>query len=257
MITSIAFKNNEDMLMGSSKKIYEAAIKVLVNTLKSGNNNCAQIQEKLNVLSKQLITIETEMTAVSDRLKRTASGASDEFKRWRKDMRAKVYGGCAASILLTPAATVACYSIAAAALETEIAKYKREVEAFVKDFNSWSETFTALATMAGQASAVSKEWYVKVVDFKNVIESQYNLISGTADVLYLSHDLRSEISNQLNILITECDKIIEDTTGRLESQDESQLFKMPMKVTEEVVESLPEEAKEAAGAKITSDMIFN
>lgn len=43
LITGIAFKNNEDMLMGSSKKIYEAAIKVLVNTLKSGNQNCAQI----------------------------------------------------------------------------------------------------------------------------------------------------------------------------------------------------------------------
>jgi len=169
MITSIAFKNNEDMLMGSSKKIYEAAIKVLVNTLKSGNANCAQAQEKLNTLSKQLIKIETEMTAISDRLKRTAKGASEEFKKWRKDMRAKVYGGCVASILTTPAGMVACYSIAAGVLESEIAKYKRQVEAFQKDFESWAKTFTALATMAGDASKVSKEWYVKTVDFKNII----------------------------------------------------------------------------------------
>jgi len=183
------------------------------------------------------------MGAISDRLKRTASGASDEFKRWRKDMRAKVYGGCAASVIAGPGGLVACYSIAAGVLESEIAKYKRETEAFVKDFTDWSETFSTLSMMAGQASAVSKEWYTKVVDFKNVIEAQYNLISGTADVLYLDHSLRQEISNQLNTLITECDKIIADTTGRLEAQDESQLFQMPQKVTAEEVEEMPEEAK--------------
>jgi len=109
------------------------------------------------------------MTAISDRLKRTAKGASEEFKKWRKDMRAKVYGGCVASILTTPAGVVACYSIAAGVLESEIAKYKRQVEAFQKDFESWAKTFTALATMAGDASKVSKEWYVKTVDFKNII----------------------------------------------------------------------------------------
>jgi len=191
MITGIAFKNNEDMLMGNSKKIYEAAIKVLVNTLKSGNDNCAAAEAKLNTLSKQLITIETEMKSVADRLKRTASGASEEFKEWRKDMRAKVYGGCAASIVLIHVGgPIACYAIAAGVLESEIAKYKRETEAFVKDFNEWAESFTTLSTMAGQASAVSKEWHTKVIDFKNVIESQYNLIQGTQDVLYLSHDLR-------------------------------------------------------------------
>lgn len=69
--------------------------------------------------------------------------------------------------------------------------------------------------MAGDASKVSKEWYVKTVDFKNIIQNQYDLISGTADVLYLSHDLRQEIANQLVTLVTECDKIIKDTTGRL------------------------------------------
>jgi len=41
MITSIAFKAKEDMLEGRNKAIYTAAIKVLVNTLKSGNANCA------------------------------------------------------------------------------------------------------------------------------------------------------------------------------------------------------------------------
>jgi len=62
-------------------------------------------------------------------------------------MRAKVYGGCAASIIFGPA-VVACYGIAAAALESEIASYKRETEAFVTEFNSWSETFSGLSTMA-------------------------------------------------------------------------------------------------------------
>lgn len=41
MITSIAFKANKDMLEGRDKAVYEAAIKVLVNTLKSANDNAA------------------------------------------------------------------------------------------------------------------------------------------------------------------------------------------------------------------------
>lgn len=133
------------------------------------------------------------MSGIADRLKRTAAGASEEFKQWRKDMRAKVYGGCAASIIAGPA-VIACYSIAAGVLESEIAKYQRETEAFVKDFTAWSETFSSLSMMAGQASAVSKKWFTKVTDFKNVIQSQYDLISGTADILYLDTSMRMMIS---------------------------------------------------------------
>jgi len=169
MITAVAFKKNQDMLEDREKSIYEAAIKVLVNTLKSGNNNAAIIQEKLYTLSQQLITIETQMTAVSDRLRKSAEGKSKEFEDWKKDMRAKVYGGCTASILLGPVGVATCYSVGAGVLESEIKNYKREVERFKAEFNDWAATFTSLSTMANQASTVSKAWYSKITDFKNVI----------------------------------------------------------------------------------------
>jgi len=51
MIAAIAFKNNQEMLEDREKSIYEAAIRVLVNTLKSANNNAAVIQDKLYTLS--------------------------------------------------------------------------------------------------------------------------------------------------------------------------------------------------------------
>jgi len=76
-----------------------------------------------------LITIETKMKATADHLRETAKGKSREFNDWKKDMRAKVYGGCAAGIIFPPA-----------------------------------------------ASTVSKKWYMKVTDFKNVIQNQYDLI---------------------------------------------------------------------------------
>lgn len=59
MITSIAFKANKDMLEGRDKAVYEAAIKVLVNTLKSANDNAASTQDKLYTLTSQLVNIET------------------------------------------------------------------------------------------------------------------------------------------------------------------------------------------------------
>lgn len=102
-----------------------------------------------------MIEIETKMKATSDALKNTAKGKSKEFNSWKKDMRAKVYGGCAAGVIFPPAAA-ACYAIGAGILESEIAKYERETEAFVKDFNNWAETFTGMSTMARQASSVSK-----------------------------------------------------------------------------------------------------
>jgi len=104
-------------------------------------------------------------------------------------MRAKVYGGCAACILAPPTCPI-CYGTAAAILETNIAKYKRETEAFVKEFNSWADTFGVLQKMAGSAAKVSKTWYVKVVEFKNIIQADLDLISGVQDVLWISSDLR-------------------------------------------------------------------
>ncbi len=47
--------------------------------------------------------------------------------------------------------------------------------------------------MAGQAASVSKDWYNKIVDFKNIIQSDLDLISGVQDVLYLSAALRDNI----------------------------------------------------------------
>merc|ERR1712228_1029818 len=65
------------------------------------------------------------------------------------------------------------------------------------------------------------------------------------------------ISDQLMTLIAECDKIIADTTGRLEAQDESQLFQIEthQKVSEEEIEEMPEEGKQAAAAEITEEVV--
>ena len=111
------------------------------------------------------------MGSVSTRLNKSAAGKSEEFKKYSADIRAKVYGGCAACVLM-PATCPVCYGTAAAILETNLAKYKKEVEAFVREFKSWAATFDVLSKMAGQASTVSKKWYFKITDFKDVIASE-------------------------------------------------------------------------------------
>jgi len=70
-------------------------------------------------------------------------------------MRAKVYGGCTASILAGPAGVAACYSIGAGVLETELKKYKKECDAFKKKFENFASTFTDMATMANQTKVVA------------------------------------------------------------------------------------------------------
>ena len=122
MISGIATSKGEDTLDGSDKKLYESAVKVLLNTLESANTNAASIRDNLNDYSIQLITIQSTMKAVATRLRLSAAGKSTEFKNWRDSMRAKVYGGCVASILTGPG-VIACYAIAAGVLETEIKNY--------------------------------------------------------------------------------------------------------------------------------------
>merc|ERR1712110_884877 len=153
--------------------------------------------------------------AVADRLKMSANGQSEEFENWKHDMRAKVYGGCAASVLMGPGAVAICYSVGAGVLETEINEYKAEVTRFEAEFNSWSETFSVLATMAGQAKDVSMNWYEKLTDFRNIIQNQYDLISGTEDVLWMSQEMRSMVTDSLDELVEQCDIIINDTTVNL------------------------------------------
>lgn len=130
-------------------------------------------------------------------------------------MRKKVYGGCAGSLLLGPM-VFACYGIAAPILESEIADYKREVEAFERDFNRWASTFEDLATMSGDASKVSKYWYYKVSNFTDVIVNQYDFITATQEDLEMDSFLREMVSESLTELITACDNVINDTKGRLE-----------------------------------------
>jgi len=40
----------------------------------------------------------------------------------------------------------------------------------------------------------------------------------------MSHDMRQMISDELVNLISECDKVINDTTGRLQDEDEEALM---------------------------------
>jgi hypothetical protein len=148
MISDIATSKGEDTLDGSDKKLYESAVKVLLNTLESANINAADIRDNLNTYSLQLITIQSTMKSVSSRLRLSAEGKSKEFTDWRDSTRAKVYGGCAASIVTGPG-VVACYAIAAGVLESEIASYKNKVTAFVNDFTTWASTFDVLGDMAG------------------------------------------------------------------------------------------------------------
>ena len=98
------------------------------------------------------------MGAVALRLRRTAEGKSEEFNKWAHDIRAAVYGGCTAAILLGPA-VIACEATAAIILEKKIADYKRETESFVKEFTEWAGTFEEMKKMADGASKVSAHWY--------------------------------------------------------------------------------------------------
>jgi len=54
MISGIALKNNVEVLEGKNKRLYEAAIKVLIRTLDSGNKNAGRIREKLNTIATDL-----------------------------------------------------------------------------------------------------------------------------------------------------------------------------------------------------------
>jgi len=116
-------------------------------------------------------------------------------------MRAKVYGGCAASILCGPACVTACYAIGAGVLESEIAKYRRATNAFCTEFKTFADSFKTISTMAGQASHVAKEWYGKTQDFESVIKTEYQLIQDTQDILYMKQKMRTMISTSLNNLI--------------------------------------------------------
>ena len=137
--------------------------------MKSANTNAGITRDKLDALTTELKGISSVMGATADHLRLTASGKSGEFESWKKDIRAKVYGGCTASIIGGPAAVAACYAIGVGIVESKIADYKREVDAFVKEFTSWASTFDILKNLADNAAKVSKHWYGKISEFKDLI----------------------------------------------------------------------------------------
>lgn len=163
------------------------------------------------------------MQSIGQQLQNTADGKSAEYEQWVKDMRAKVYGGCVASILCGPACVTVCYSVGAGVLESEIAKYNRATTAFCTEFKTYADSFKTISTMAGEASHVAKEWYGKTQDFQSVIKTEYQLISDTKAVLYMKQRMRTMISDSLNSLIAECETVINDSTGQLHGNVHSQI----------------------------------
>jgi len=202
-IAAVATKKGEEVLEDKDKRIYEAAIKVLLNNLKDANTNSATIRDNLNSYSLTLIGIQKTMASVAARLRNTAAGKSKEFTSWRDTTRIFVYGGCGITALCGPACLIACEATAAAILETEIAKYEKETKAFVEDFTGWAKAFDGLSAMAGKAAAVSKDWYFKIVDYKTAIQSTLELIDGGIEtVLFESKDLRDMVDENLSVLIS-------------------------------------------------------
>lgn len=217
-IASIAFRNKEDFLNERETNLYNAALKVLIKTLNRGIEKAAEIKQNLKTLASDLIQIEETLSSVSTRLVEAANGEGEAFDEWATSLREKVYGGCAASVLLGPGAVAACYGIGAAVIETDIADRKEEIAEFKAEFMSWSETFALLANMAGQAKEVSQKWYFKIESFSVDLGEQVDLISALDESEILPYDLemRNMVDDSLDKLIAKCDEVINDTTGRLE-----------------------------------------
>jgi len=64
-----------------------------------------------------MIEMKEKLADTADELRETAKGKSKKFEDWRDDLRAKVYGGCAASILCGPACVATCYTTGAIIIE--------------------------------------------------------------------------------------------------------------------------------------------
>jgi len=129
-------------------------------------------------------------------------------------MRAKVYGGCAASIFCPPCIVV-CYSVGAGVLETEIADYKKETQRLVNEFNTMSSSFRSMANMAGVSIKISKQYTNSIKDFGDQVAIQYNLLKGMQKMLDNVAPLRVAVSKKLDTLIEACDVIMANAKGKL------------------------------------------
>jgi len=68
MVTDIVFEENVDVLEGNDKAIYQAAIKLLHDTLEDALENCGTCLKNFENLASLLIGIETTMQSVSQQL---------------------------------------------------------------------------------------------------------------------------------------------------------------------------------------------
>ena len=119
MISSIARKDKVETLSEKNQKIYEAALKVLVNTLKSSDKAAGEIKDKLNNYSNTLIQVQFELSAIAKKMRDTAAGKGKAFNDWKSKMRAIVYGSCGATAICPPCAA-ACFAAAVPILEGKI-----------------------------------------------------------------------------------------------------------------------------------------
>jgi len=88
----------------------------------------------------------------------------------------------------------------------------------------------------------------KVSNFRDAIAIQLTgLDKGADSILYLAHALREAQANDLEALIVECDKIINDTTGRLKGTDEEDLFQFPKSMVKKMNKKA-RKAKKATGS---------
>jgi len=140
----------------------------------------APLQKKAQTAHEEFAVLSKTSVAFQHQLAEDERGQSDWYNHRASDLRAKAYGGCAASVLGGAIGLSVCYGTAAGVLEGYLSDLKKEVREIQQKMHHMGDLFGQLGARCAELKKAALQEYNSMSEVKSKLVTEKNIIRPNA-----------------------------------------------------------------------------
>lgn len=145
-------------LTGNQLELWKASIEILSESFTVADAKLGEAQATLKKIATELNQTTLRLETIADEIRANGKGETDKYKEYAESLRAKAYGGCAASVVFPPALPV-CYGTALGIVESKLTAYRNECNGYNQKAQTVADQMGSLSTKSADTRDQSLKWF--------------------------------------------------------------------------------------------------